>query len=83
MLHTFDANAVARVVTMVPNKNSTQQKRHPIMLFENNYTLNKWHMTNTPPRIKKFGADQKMTPYKNDTTKSDTFAKRHNLQKDV
>lgn len=53
------------------------------MLFENNYTLNKWHMTNTPARIKKFGADQKMTPYKNDTTKSDTFAKRHNSQKDV
>ena len=51
------------------------------MLFENNYTLNKWPMTNTPPRIKKFGVDQKMTPYKNDTTKSDTFAKRHNSQK--
>ena len=28
-----------------PNKNGTQQKKHPLMPFENNGTLQKWHMT--------------------------------------
>ena len=36
------------------NKNGTQQKRHPLILFENNDTLQKWHMTNTPPEIDKY-----------------------------
>ena len=35
----------------IPNKNSAQQKELPLMPFENNGTLQKWHMTNTPPKI--------------------------------
>ena len=34
-----------------PNKISTQQERYPLMLFEYNGTLQKWHMTNSPPEI--------------------------------
>ena len=68
MLHTIDANTEARAVIMVPNKNSTQQKRHSIIPFENNCTLKKWHMTNNPPEIKKFDSHQKMVPYKNGNT---------------
>ena len=34
---------------MAPNKNGTQQKNPSMMLFENNGTLQKWHMANTPP----------------------------------
>ena len=37
----------------IPNKNSAQQKEHPLMPFENNGPLQKWHMTNTPPKILK------------------------------
>ena len=32
----------------------TQQKRHPLMPFENNGTLQKWHMTNTASNIDKY-----------------------------
>ena len=35
-------------------KNGTQQKNHPLMPFENNGILQKWHMTNTPPKIDKY-----------------------------
>ena len=34
------------------------------MPFENNGTLQKWHMTNTPPKINKYDT-QKNVPYKN------------------
>ena len=49
------------------NKNSTQQKRLPLMPFENNGTFQKWHMTNTPPEIGKYDTQKKMVPYKNGT----------------
>ena len=32
----------------------TQQKRHPLMPFENNGTLQKWHITNTASKIDKY-----------------------------
>ena len=34
-----------------PNKNGTQQKKYPFMLFENNVAFQKWYMTNSPPKI--------------------------------
>ena len=37
-----------------PNKSSTQQEKHPLMPIENNDALQKWHMTNTPPKIDKY-----------------------------
>ena len=37
-----------------PHKNGTQPKKHPLMPFENNGTLQKWHMTNTPPKVNKY-----------------------------
>ena len=37
------------------NKIGTQQKKHPLMPFENNRTLKRWHMINTPPEIDKYG----------------------------
>ena len=42
-----------------PNKNSTQQKRHHLMPFENNGTLQKWHMKNTPLEIDKYDTHEK------------------------
>ena len=36
------------------NKNGTQQKKHHLIPFENNGTLQKWHMTNTPLKINKY-----------------------------
>ena len=36
-----------------PNKNDTQQKKKPLMPFEYTGSLQKWHMTNTPPKIDK------------------------------
>ena len=35
-------------------------KTHPLMPFENNGTLQKWHMTNTPPKIDKHDTLKKM-----------------------
>ena len=40
-------------------KNSTQERRHPLMPFENNDTLHNWLMTNTPPKIDKYDNTQK------------------------
>ena len=37
-------------------KSDTQQKRHLMMPFEENCTLQKWHMTNTPLEIDKYGS---------------------------
>ena len=42
-----------------PNKNSTQQKKHSLMPFENNGTLQNWHMTNTPSKIDKYNTHKK------------------------
>ena len=42
-----------------PNENVTQQKGHPLMLFENNDTLQKWHMANTPPKVDKYDTHKK------------------------
>ena len=42
-----------------PKKNGTQQKKHPLMLFENNDTLQKWRMTKTPPEIDKYDTHKK------------------------
>ena len=36
-----------------PNKNDTQQKKKPLMPFEYTGSLQKWYMTNTPPKIDK------------------------------
>ena len=33
--------------------------RHPLMPFENNSTLKKWHMTITPPKIDKYDTHKK------------------------
>ena len=41
-----------------PNKNGTQQNKHPLKLFENKDTLQKWHMTNNPPKINKYDAQK-------------------------
>ena len=53
------------------NKNNTQQKRHPLMSFENNGTLQQGHMTNTPPKIEKY----------NDTHKNGALQKWHTCKK--
>ena len=42
-----------------PNKNGIQQKKNPLMTFENNGTLQKWYMTNTPPKIDKYATQKK------------------------
>ena len=42
-----------------PNKNGTKQKKHPLMPFENTGTLQKWHMTNAPPKIDKYDTRKK------------------------
>ena len=42
-----------------PNKNGIQQKRHHLMPFENNGTLQKWHMKNTPLEIDKYDTHEK------------------------
>ena len=41
------------------NKNGTQQKKHLLMSFENNGTLQKWQMTNTPPKLDKHDSHNK------------------------
>ena len=41
------------------NKNVTQQKEDALMPFENDGTLQKWHMTNTPLKIDKYDIHQK------------------------
>ena len=40
-------------------KYGTQQEKHRLMTFENNGTLRKWHMTNTPPKIGKYDTHKK------------------------
>ena len=40
------------------------QKRHPLILFRNNGTLQKLHMTNTP-EIGKYGTHKKLPNLKN------------------
>ena len=50
-----------------PNKNRTQQEKRPLMSFKNNGTIQKWHITNTAPKIDKCDAHKKMVPYTNDT----------------
>ena len=42
-----------------PNKNGTQQKRYSLMLFENNGTLQRWHMKKNPPEIDKYDTHEK------------------------
>ena len=42
------------------------------MLFENNGTLQKWHMRKTPPEIDKYG-----------THKNDALQKWHTVQKNA
>ena len=37
------------------------------MTFENNGTLQKWHMTNNPPKIHIYGTHKKKLSYKNGT----------------
>ena len=43
-----------------PNKNGTQQKRHPLMPLKINITLQIWHMTNTPSKIDKYDTHKMM-----------------------
>ena len=38
----------------INQKKGTQQKKYLLIPFENNGTLQKWHMTNTPPKINKY-----------------------------
>ena len=79
MFHTFDENANARVVIMEPNKDSTQHKRHHIMLFENNCTLK--NGTWQTPTIEKIGPYQIMASHKNGTAKSDILWKKAHFAK--
>ena len=58
----------------IPTKYGTQQKKHPLMPFEINGTLQKWHMLNTPPEIYKYGTHKTSSH-----TKMKSFAK--NLQR--
>ena len=51
-----------------PNKNGTQQKKHPLILFENKDTLQKWHMANNAPKTHKYN-----------TQKNGSFQKWHTL----
>ena len=37
----------------------TQQKWHPLIPFEDNGTLQKWHMTKTPPETDKYDTHNK------------------------
>ena len=55
-----------------PNKSHTQQKRQPLMPYEKNGTLQKWHMTNTHLK------QTNIAPKKNGV-----LQKRHNLRKDL
>ena len=42
-----------------PNKNGSQHKKHLLMLSGNSGTLQKWHMTNTLPKIGKYDSHKK------------------------
>ena len=42
-----------------PNKSGTHQKKHALMPYENNGTLKKWHMANTPTKIDKYDTHRK------------------------
>ena len=44
---------------MHSKKNGIQQKKHPLIQFENNGTLQKWHITNTPPKTEKYDTHKK------------------------
>ena len=55
-----------------PNKNGTQQKKQHLMPFENNGTPQKWHMTDTPPKINKW-----------DTEKNGALQKWYTLRKNT
>ena len=46
---------------MTSKKNGTQQKKYYIMSFENNGSIQKGYMANTPPKMNKYGTQ------KNDT----------------
>ena len=41
------------------NNGRALQKHHPLMLFENNDILQKWHMISTPPKIDKYDTHRK------------------------
>ena len=55
-----------------PNKNGTQQKKHPLILFENKDTLQKWHMANNAPKTNKYN-----------TQKNGSLQKWHTLWKNA
>ena len=68
-MHIATYKKTKRAPSDTPNKNGTQQKKHPLMPFENNDTLQKQHMTNTPHKIDKYntlknGSLQNGTPCK-------------------
>ena len=46
-------------------ENGNQQKKHSIMPFENNETLQKWHTRNTLSEIGKYSTHRKMESLKN------------------
>ena len=50
---------IKRGPSNTPNKNGNQQKGQPLMLFENNSTLQKWHITHFPPKIEKYDTHKK------------------------
>lgn len=51
---------------MMPHyENGSQQKKHSIMPFENNETLQIWHTRNTPPEIGKYSTHRKIESLKN------------------
>ena len=65
---------------MAPSKNGNQQKRHPIIPFENNGTSQKWHTTNTPSEIDKYGTYKKLHFRKMTLYKMAQLAKKRCLQ---
>ena len=53
-MHIASYNKTKTAPSYTPNKNDTQHKKYPLIWFKNNDTLQKWHMTNTPPKINKY-----------------------------
>ena len=53
-MHIATSKKAKTLPSDTPNKSGTQQKKHPLIPFEKNGTLQKWHMRNTPPKIDKY-----------------------------
>ena len=61
-----------KIKTTAGSDKHTQQKRHPLMLLLKKYTLQKWHVTNTPLVLKQTN----MAVQKKDALQNAHFAKK-------